>query len=102
MEAVEEAVYKDFKRWQKGKGKSHKDVGDFMEEMYAMKVGKRNIFDKIKAMTLPPINRKMQSSSTLLEKLAICREDHNSTYQREKRAARRTLSRTESNILTLI
>ena len=79
MEAVEEAVYKDFERWNKEKGNVNKDVGDFMEEMYAMKIGKGNIFDKIKAMTLPPISGDSQGSSALLENLAKCRADNKST-----------------------
>ena len=92
MEAVEEAVYKDFEKWSKERGNSNKEVGDFMEEMYAMKLGKENIFDKIKAMTLPPIRRNSKGSSALLENLATCREEHNSTYQRRKRDTSRTTS----------
>ena len=80
MEAVEEAVFKDFKRWGKEKGNSNKEVGDFMEEMYAMKIGKGDIFDKIKAMTLPPIHNMNTSSLALLENLAACKEN-----KREKR-----------------
>ena len=95
MEAVEEAVYKDFEKWKKEGENSDKSLSVFMEEVYAMRVGKGNIFEKIKAMTLPPISRKSQSSSALLENLATCREDHNSTYQRRKRDT----ARTTSNIL---
>ena len=80
MEAVEEAVFKDFKRWGKENGNSNKEVGDFMEEMYAMKIGKGDIFDKIKAITLPPIRNMNTSSLTLLENLAACKES-----KREKR-----------------
>ena len=83
MEAVEEAVYKDFEKWKKEKGNSRKKVGDFMEEMYAMKVGKGNIFDKIKAMSLPPIRQ----DSALLEKLEACREQTNKMSNRKKRSA---------------
>ena len=46
VEAVEEAVYKDFEKWSKENGNSNKEVGDFMEEIYAMKLGKENIFNK--------------------------------------------------------
>ena len=90
MEAVEEAVYKDFEKWSKENGNSQKKVGDFMEEMYAMKIGKGNIFDKIKAMTLPPISRKSTGSSVLLENLAMCRESNktrSSIANRRKRDA---------------
>ena len=86
MEAVEEAVYKDFEKWKKEKGNSKNKVDDFMEEMYAMKVGTGNIFDKIKAMTLPPISRDSVGSSALLEKLATCREEaHPVSNARRKR-----------------
>ena len=83
MEAVEEAVYKDFEKWSKERGNSQKKVGDFMEEMYAMKIGKGNIFDKIKAMSLPPIRQ----DSALLEKLEACREQANKMSNRKKRSA---------------
>ena len=83
IEAVEEAVYKDYQRWNKEEGNSHKDIGYFMEEMYAMKVGKGNIFDKIKAMSLPPIRQ----DSALLEKLEACREQANKMSNRNKRSA---------------
>ena len=56
-------------------------VDDFMEEMYAMKVEKRN---QIKAMSFPPIS---QDSSTLLEKLEACREQTNKMSNRKKRSA---------------
>ena len=56
-------------------------VDDFMEEMYAMKVEKRN---QIKAMSFPPIS---QDSSTLLEKLEACREQANKMSIRKKRSA---------------
>ena len=90
MEAVEEAVYKDFEKWKKEESNSQKGIGDFMEEMYAMKIGKGNIFDKIKAMTLPPISRESTGSSVLLENLATCRESNrtsNSIANRRKRDA---------------
>ena len=90
MEAVEEAVYKDFEKWKKEEGNSLKDVGDFMEEMYAMKIGKGNIFDKIKAMSLPPISRESKGSSVLIENLAKCRKSNrtsSSIANRRKRDA---------------
>ena len=83
MEAVEEAVYKDYQRWNKEEGNLEKEVEDFMEEVYAMKVGKENIFDKIKAMSLPPIRQ----DSALLEKLEACREQANKMSNRKKRSA---------------
>ena len=85
MEAVEEAVYKDFEKWKKEEGNSGKDVGDFMDEMYAMKIGKGNIFDKIKAMSLPPISKDSKGSSAVLENLATCRENSNQVTNRRKR-----------------
>ena len=54
MEAVEEAVYKDYQRWNRAESNLRTDVGDFMEEMYAMKVGKWNIFDKLMAHFVNP------------------------------------------------
>ena len=86
MEAVEEHVFKDFERWNKEKGNANKDVGDFMEEMYAMKIGKWNIFDKVKAMTLPPISSDSAGSS-VLENLAACSraENKSKTSTRRKR-----------------
>ena len=84
MEAVEEAVFKDFKRWGKENGNSNKEVGDFMEEMYAMKVEKRN---QIKAMSFPPISQDSAGSTTLLEKLEACREQTHKMSNRKKRSA---------------
>ena len=88
MEAVKEAVYKDYQRWSKEEGNSHKDIGSFMEEMYAMKVGKGNIFDKIKAMTLPPISQDSGASSVLLENIATCGNTSSSRADRKKRSSR--------------
>ena len=91
MEAVEEAVYKDFEKWSKEEGNSDKSISVFMEEVYAMKVGKGNIFEKIKAMTLPPISSKSKSSSALLENIATCRANNKSTTStRSKRDTSRT------------
>ena len=88
MEAVEEAVYKDYKRWKTEEGSSQKDIGDFMEKMYAMKVEKGNIFDKIKAMTLPPISQDSGASSAALENLANCVKQSGSINSRRKRSQR--------------
>ena len=88
MEAVEEAVYKDYQRWSKEEGNSAKDVGDFMMEMYAIKVGKGNIFDKIKAMNLPPISQDSGASSVLLENIATCGSKNSSRADRKKRSSR--------------
>ena len=88
MEAVEEAVYKDYKRWNREEGNSEKEVGDFMEEMYAMKVGKGNIFDKIKAMNLPPISQDNEASSVLLENIVTCENTTSSRAKRKKRNSR--------------
>lgn len=83
MEAVKEAVYKDYQRWNTIEGNTQKDVGDFMEEMYAM----GNIFDKIKAMTLPPISLDT-ASSVLLENIATCGNTSSSRADRKKRSSR--------------
>ena len=85
MEAVEEAVYKDYQRWNKEKGNLQKNIGYFMEEMYAMKVGKGNIFDKIKATTLPSISQDSGASSVLLENIATCGNTSSSRADRKKR-----------------
>ena len=87
MEAVEEAVYKDYQVWKKEWGNSQKDVGDFMEQMYAMKVGKGNIFDKIKALILPSISLETAASSVALENLATCVKKSNSITSRRKRSS---------------
>ena len=88
MEAVEEAVYKDYKRWNREEGNSEKEIEDFMEEMYAMKVGKANIFDKIKAMNLPPISKESEASSVLLENIATCGNTNSPRADRKKRNSR--------------
>ena len=88
MEAVEEAVYKDYQRWNKEEGNSEKGVDDFMEKMYAMKIGKGNIFDKIKAMNLPPISQDSGASSVLLENIATCGNISSSRADRKKRSSR--------------
>ena len=85
MEAVEEAVYKDYERWSKEEGNSGKEVDDFMEEMYGMQIGEGNIFDRIKEMTLPPNSQESTSSSALLQNLATCREQVSTVSQRRKR-----------------
>ena len=91
MEAVEEALFQDFERWKREKpyesDETHKeDIDTFMETEYAMKVGKGNIFDTIKALVLPPTNRDSPSSSLALENLATCREYRSPKTNRTKRA----------------
>ena len=91
MEAVEEALFQDFERWKREKpyesDETHKeDIDTFMETEYAMKVGKGNIFDTIKALVLPPTSRDSPSSSLALENLATCREDRSPKTNRTKRA----------------
>ena len=85
MEAVEEAVYKDFERWNKEEGNLDKDVDDFMVEMYGMQIGEGNIFDRIKEMTLPPNSQESTGSSALLQNLATCREQGSRESKRRKR-----------------
>ena len=82
MEAVKEAVFQDFENWQLETGNrasSPEDVDVFMEAKYRIKAGKGNIFDKVKEMASPPINKDDTSSSTLLENLATCKELNSST-----------------------
>ena len=86
IEAVKEAVYKDFQRWNKEEGNSEKKFNDFMDEMYAMKVGEGNIFDIVKAMALPPISQEGAGSSALLENLGVCRKDNGLLSKRRKRS----------------
>ena len=81
------AVYKDFKRWNSEEGNSQKDIGDFMMEMYAIKVGKGNIYDKIKAMNLPPTSQDSGASSVLLENIATCGSKNSSRADRKKRSS---------------
>ena len=52
-----------------------------------MKVENGNIFDKIKAMSLPPISQDGAGTSALLEKLETCREQANKMSNRKKRSA---------------
>ena len=91
MEAVEEALYQDFESWREttrgDKGNSYEeDINLFMEAEYAMKVGKGNIFDTIRALVLPPTSLESPSSSAALENQAKCREDKELKSNRPKRA----------------
>ena len=91
MEAVEEALYKDFEEWKRENGRDManihgKDIDLFMEAEYAMKVGKGNIFDTIRALVLPPTSLESPSSSAALENQAKCREDKELKSNRPKRA----------------
>ena len=86
MEAVKEAIAKDFKEWkEEEEGRSKEDIDEFMEEKYAMAVGKENIFEKIKAMTLPPMDKESTDIMTLAEILGTCKAD--SMSGRRKREA---------------
>ena len=90
MEAVEEALYQDFESWREttrgNKGNSYEeDINLFMEAEYAMKVGKGNIFDTIRALVLPPTSFESPSSSAALEIQATCEEDKSSKSSRLKR-----------------
>ena len=80
-----EAIAKDFKEWKEEEGKFKEDIDLFMETKYAMKVGKENIFEKIKAMTLPPMDKESTDIMTLAENLLACKE--NSMSGRRKREA---------------
>ena len=91
MEAVEEALYKDFEEWKRENGRDManvhgQDIDLFMEAEYAMKVGKGNIFDTIRALVLPPTSLESPSSSAALENQAKCREDKELKSNRPKRA----------------
>ena len=90
MEAVEEALYQDFEEWKRENGRDManvhgQDIDLFMEAEYAMKVGKGNIFDTIRALVLPPTSFESPSSSTALEIQATCEEDKSSKSSRLKR-----------------
>ena len=86
MEAVKEAIAKDFKEWkEEEEGRSKEDIDEFMEEKYAMAVGKENIFEKIKAMTLPPMDKESTDIMTLADNLGACKA--NSMSGRRKREA---------------
>ena len=80
-----EAIAKDFKEWKEEEGKFKEDIDLFMETKYAMKVGGENIFEKIRAMTLPPVDKESTDSITLAENLVTCKA--NSMSDRRKREA---------------
>ena len=80
-----EAIAKDFKEWKEEEGKFKEDIDLFMETKYAMKVGGENIFEKIRAMTLPPIDKESTDSIKLAETLLTCKA--NSMSDRRKRQA---------------
>ena len=92
MEAVEEALYQDFEEWKRENGRDManvhgQDIDLFMEAEYAMKVGKGNIFDTIRALVLPPTSLESPSSSAALLNQATCtREEKSSKSNRPKRA----------------
>ena len=88
MEAVEEAVYKDYQGWNREQGNSHKGIDEFMEETYAMKIGTGNIFEQIKAMALPPISQDSAASSVLLANIATCGNTSSLKAERKKRNSR--------------
>ena len=60
MEAVRKALFNDFANWKIGNVDRLSPLEDkgmlnkYMEEKYAMQVGKGNVFDTIKAMNSPP------------------------------------------------
>ena len=60
MEAVRKALFNDFANWKIGNVDRLSPLGDkdmlnvYMEEKYAMTVGKGNVFDTIKEMNSPP------------------------------------------------
>ena len=86
MEAVKEAIAKDFKEWkEEEEGRSKEDIDEFMAEKYAMTVGKENIFEKIKAMTLPPMDKESTDIIALADNLGACKA--NSMSGRRKREA---------------
>ena len=88
MEAVKEVLFGDFQRWSKEESNSQKDVYDFIEDMYAMKVGQGSIFEKIKTMVLPQISPNSAASSAVLENLATCVKSSSSLTTRRKRSSR--------------
>ena len=81
-----EAIAKDFKEWKEEEGKFKEDIDLFMETKYAMKVGNENIFEKIRAMTLPPVGEESTDSITLAENLVTCKASYGSAMSgRRKR-----------------
>ena len=60
MEAVRKALFNDFANWKIGNVDRLSPLQDedmlnvYMEEKYAMSVGKGNVFDTIKEMNSPP------------------------------------------------
>ena len=86
MEAVKEAIFKDFNQWrgEEGKGSSkEEEVDEYMEEKYAMKVGEGNIFDFIADMMLPSASSKSRSSVALAENLVSCKGSKSTRRKRQ-------------------
>ena len=79
MGEVEEALLDDFDQWLSENGKAEGGLEDqldeFMKEKYATNVATENIFEKIKAMNLPPPSSEQESSaSAVLHNLVACQE----------------------------
>ena len=79
MGEVEEALLDDFDQWLSENGKAEGGLEDqldeFMREKYATNVATENIFEKIKAMNLPPPSSEQESSaSAVLQNLVACQE----------------------------
>ena len=87
MEAVKEAIFKDFNQWRReeGKGSSKEEVDEYMEAKYAMKVGEGNIFDFIVDMMLPSVSSKSKNSVALVENLVSCEKSKGDKSTRRKR-----------------
>ena len=89
MEAVKEAIFKDFNQWRReeGKGSSKEEVDEYMEAKFAMKVGEGNIFDLIVDMMLPSISSKSKNTVALTENLVSCKESMSARRKRETTAS---------------
>ena len=87
MEAVKEAIFKDFNQWRReeGKGSSKEEVDEYMEAKYAMKVGEGNIFDFIVDMMLPSVSSRSKNSVALVENLVSCEKSKGDKSKRRKR-----------------
>ena len=89
MEAVKEAIFKDFNQWrgEEGKGSSKEEVDEYMDLKYAMKVGEGNIFDFIADMMLPSVSSKSKNSVALAENLVSCKESKSTRRKRRSTAS---------------
>ena len=80
MEAVRKALFNDFANWKIGNVDRLSPLEDedmlnvYMEEKYAMPVGKGNVFDTIKEMNSPPSSEdgKQGNMADLVTRMNTC------------------------------